>query len=179
VLIPLLGERGATRMFAAQKGATAEQIELLERSLSRFADAAGGEAQHVPGAGAAGGLGFGLMTFCGATIHSGFEVVAEHIGLAAAIEQADVVITGEGRLDAQTLEGKAPAGVAQLARESGKPCFAIAGEAEPAAGVYNLFDEVLVLRSAKMSRAEAMAAAPQLLRNAARALGRTLRSART
>ncbi|CAN5805923.1 glycerate kinase [soil metagenome] len=171
VQVPLLGERGATRMFAAQKGATGEQIPLLERSLARLAEVIGSDAHLRPGAGAAGGLGFGLVAFCGATIRSGFEVVAEQIGLAAAVEQADVVITGEGRLDAQTLEGKAPAGVARLARELGKRCFALVGELEAAGGVCELFDEVVVLKPAEMSRMEAKQMAPALLRERARQLG--------
>lgn len=129
---PLLGPRGASRIFGPQKGATPEQIELLERALVQLADVAardlGSDFCARPGAGAAGGLGFGLLTFCGAELRSGFEVVAEAIGLAEKIERADVVITGEGRLDAQTLEGKAPARVAQLAREKGKSVYAIVVE---------------------------------------------------
>ena len=82
----------------------------------------------MAGAGAAGGLGFGLLTFCRARIRSGFDVVAEAIGLRAKIERADIVITGEGKLDRQTLTGKGPAGVAQLARSLGKPVFAIVGQ---------------------------------------------------
>jgi glycerate 2-kinase len=176
VQVPLLGARGATRLFAAQKGATPEQIEVLEQCLTRLAAVVGGEFHNTPGAGAAGGLGFGLLAFCGATIRSGFEVVAEQIGLGAAIQQADVVITGEGRLDAQTLEGKAPAGVARLAQQFGRRCCAIVGETDGAATA--LFDEVVVLRSPQMSREEAVSAARELLKEKARLLGRTLHSAR-
>jgi glycerate kinase len=114
------------------------------------------------------------MTFCGARIHSGFEVVADHIGLGEAIEEAEVVITGEGRLDAQTLEGKGPAGVARLAREFGRRCFAIVGEMEGVGGVEGLFDEVVVLKAEGVSREEAIRAAPALLRERARELGRRL-----
>ncbi|HEY8835833.1 MAG TPA: glycerate kinase, partial [Chthoniobacterales bacterium] len=120
----LLGPRGATRTFGPQKGGTPEQLEILESGLKRLADIVtrdlGSDFRETPGAGAAGGLGFGLMTFCDAPVKSGFEVVAEFVGLRSAIEEADVVITGEGRLDEQTLEGKAPAGVARLARAAGK-----------------------------------------------------------
>jgi glycerate kinase len=146
---PLLGPQGATRTFGAQKGATLEQFELLERSLARLAEVAAQTFHHdqrdVPGAGAAGGLGFGLLTFCYATVRSGFEVVAEAIELRAKIERADIVITGEGKLDRQTLAGKAPAGVARMARALKKPVFAIVGQATDEPEVRELFDGVATL----------------------------------
>ncbi len=146
---PLLGPHGATRTFGPQKGATPEQLEILERSLARLAEVAAqvfhNDQRNVPGAGAAGGLGFGLVTFCGATVRSGFEVVAEAIDLRARIERADIVITGEGKLDRQTLAGKAPAGVAQMARAVKKPVFAIVGQATDAPGVRELFNGVATL----------------------------------
>src|ERR1700731_124033 len=111
---PLLGPRGATYTFGRQKGGTPDQLEILESALKRLADVVrrdlGSDFRDTPGAGAAGGLGFGLMSFCGATVRPGFELVAEMIDLEAAVRRADVVITGEGSLDQQTLEGKAPAG---------------------------------------------------------------------
>lgn len=171
---PLLGPRGATRTFGPQKGGAAEQLEILEAALKRLADVAandlGCDFRDTPGAGAAGGLGFGLMTFCGATISSGFDVVAEFIGLKAAIARADVVITGEGRLDDQSLEGKAPAGVARLARDAGKRVFAIAGctGGSPAAGA--LFDRVLILARPPITPEESIARAPELLQERAREL---------
>lgn len=147
---PLLGPQGATRTFGPQKGATSAQLEILERALARLAEVAARtfpcDHREVAGAGAAGGLGFGLLTFCGAQIRSGFDVVAEAIGLRAKIERADIVITGEGKLDRQTLTGKGPAGVAQLARSLGKPVFAIVGEAVEDAEVSQLFDGVITLR---------------------------------
>ncbi|MEO7724810.1 MAG: glycerate kinase [Chthoniobacterales bacterium] len=147
---PLLGPHGATRTFGPQKGATPEQLEILERSLARLAEVARRNLQRdhgeVAGAGAAGGLGFGLLTFCNARIRSGFEVVADATCLRAKIARADIVITGEGKLDRQTLTGKGPAGVAQLARAAGKPVFAIAGEATEDAEVRQLFDGVTTLR---------------------------------
>ena len=146
---PLLGPYGATRTFGAQKGATPEQLETLERSLARLAEVAAQTFHHdyrdVRGAGAAGGLGFGLLTFCGASVRSGFEVVAEAIDLRAKIERADVVITGEGKLDRQTLAGKAPAGVARMARALKKPVFAIVGQATDEPEVRKLFDCVATL----------------------------------
>lgn len=168
---PLLGLRGATRTFGPQKGGTPEQLEILERGLARLAEIVkrdlGCNFCEVPGAGAAGGLGFGLMSFCGATIRSGFDVVAEFGGLKAAIEKADVVITGEGRLDEQTLEGKAPAGVARLARAAGKRIFAIAGSGGDAPAVRALFDAVLVLKRDAMTTEEAVTRAPELLQERA------------
>jgi glycerate kinase len=146
---PLLGPHGATRTFGAQKGATPEQLETLERSLARLAEVAAQIFRHdyrdVPGAGAAGGLGFGLLTFCGAQVRSGFDVVAEAIELRAKIERADVVITGEGKLDRQTLAGKAPAGVARMARSLKKPVFAIVGQATDEPEVRELFNGVATL----------------------------------
>lgn len=146
---PLLGERGATRVFGAQKGATPEQLEILERALTRLAEVTANQFQRdqraTPGAGAAGGLGFGLLTFCGAVMRSGFEVVAEAIDLRSRIVRADVVITGEGKLDRQTLEGKAPVGVARMARELKKPVFAIVGQATDETTAREIFDRVLTL----------------------------------
>lgn len=146
---PLLGRQGATRTFGAQKGASPEQLEILEHSLARFAEIAARtlERDHrdTPGAGAAGGLGFGLLTFCGAQIRSGFDVVAEAIDLHGKIERADVVITGEGKLDCQTLAGKGPAGVAHMARTLKKPIFAIVGQATDEPEVRELFDGIRTL----------------------------------
>ena len=171
---PLLGPRGATRTFGPQKGGSEEQLELLESGLDRLADIVsrdlGCDFRDRPGAGAAGGLGFGLMSFCGATIMPGFELVAEFMGLRAAIEKADVVITGEGRLDEQTLEGKAPAGVAQLARQLGKPVFAIVGSSSAQATTSALFDAVLVLARDQITPDESRARAGELLQERAREL---------
>ena len=171
---PLLGPRGATNTFGPQKGGTPEQLEILESGLTRLADVVtrdlGCDFRDVPGAGAAGGLGFGLMTFCGAPVKSGFEVVAEFVGLRSAIEEADVVITGEGRLDEQTLEGKAPAGVAQLARQLGKPVFAIVGSSGATAATSALFDAVLVLARDGITPEESRARAGELLEERAREL---------
>jgi glycerate 2-kinase len=149
---PLLGVHGATRTFGPQKGATPEQLEILEQSLTRLADVAARtfhrDCRDVSGAGAAGGLGFGLLTFCAARIRSGFEVVADAIDLRGKVERADVVITGEGKLDRQTLAGKAPAGVARMARALNKPVFAIVGQMADEAEVRELFDGISTLGDA-------------------------------
>jgi glycerate kinase len=175
---PLLGARGATQTFGKQKGGTSDELELLERALERLADVVardlGRDFRETASAGAAGGLGFGLLSFCGAKMTPGFEAVADLIGLRAAIEKSDVVITGEGSLDQQTLEGKAPAGVAKLARESGKRVFAIAGIAAEALRLHALFDGVFVLARDQITPGEAVARAAELLRERARELARML-----
>lgn len=143
---PLTGKNGATRVFGPQKGAGPEKIEVLERAMTRLADIAAKrlrvDHRNVPGAGAAGGLGFGLMTFCGATMRPGFAVVAEAVGLEAKVKSADIVITGEGKLDRQTLEGKTAAGVADLAHKSGKRVFAIVAQMEDDGEVRKMFDKI-------------------------------------
>ncbi|MGI8432869.1 MAG: glycerate kinase [Chthoniobacterales bacterium] len=169
---PLLGPRGATGTFGAQKGATPAQLELLERALTRLADVvatSGRDFREVAGAGAAGGLGFGLLAFAGAEMRPGFEVVAEVLGLREKIAAADYVITGEGNLDRQTLAGKGPAGVARLARELGKPVFALVGRCSGEAEVRALFDGVFPLDETPPFTRTA-----ELLRNRGRELGSRL-----
>ena len=169
---PLLGENGATRTFAPQKGATPDELEMLERALTRLADAVtrelGCDFRNNPGAGAAGGLGFGLMSFCNAELRPGFDVVAEAMELEEKIKSADVVITGEGKLDSQTLEGKAPAGVALLARKFGKRVFAVVGRAAPDRQARDIFDGVYELGGSTSQ-------ARELLRERARELANTLK----
>lgn len=175
---PLLGEVGATRMFAAQKGATLEQLEVLEMALTKFADTVardlGCDFREQSGAGAAGGLGFGLMSFCHAQPRAGFELIADAIGLEQKIQAADVVITGEGRLDMQTMAGKAPAGVAMLARKLGKPVYAIVGEMTEAKERLALFERVFELVQPRISRTDAINVAGSLLRGRAAELARAL-----
>jgi glycerate kinase len=174
---PLLGENGATRVFGPQKGATKSDLDNLERALTRLADVVatefGFDYRNEAGAGAAGGLGFGLLSFCGATIRPGFEVVAEAVGLEPKMKDADVVITGEGSLDRQTLEGKTPVGVARLARKLGKPVFAIVGRASEDRGLREIFDGVYQNARPGMSQQENMKHAAELLRENARELADT------
>jgi glycerate 2-kinase len=128
---PLLRENGATRVYGPQKGADEEQLDILEKALTRLAEVVakdlGVDFRDQPGAGAAGGLGFGLMSFCGAQVQPGFDVVAEAVDLEGKMKDVDVVITGEGKLDGQTLSGKTPAGVARMAQKLGTRVFAIVG----------------------------------------------------
>ena len=125
---PLLGNQGAVRVYAPQKGAAEADLPALESMLGHLVELTHGEqVSRMPGAGAAGGLGFGLVQFGGARLVAGFELVAAETGLLEKIRGCDVVITGEGKLDAQTLRGKGPAGVARMARAAGKPVAVIAG----------------------------------------------------
>ncbi len=131
---PLCGLSGASAVFGPQKGASPEQVKLLDNALSSFAALTNKQGykdyENVEGAGAAGGLGFALMTFCGAQLQSGFDTVAQAVNLAEQIKNADLIITGEGKLDAQTLMGKVAGGISQLAKAHDKPVIAICGSVE-------------------------------------------------
>ena len=175
---PLLGASGATQVFGPQKGATDDKIDILERALAKLADVVskefGVDYRDEPGAGAAGGLGFGLMSFCGAKIRPGFEVVAEAADLEPKMENFDLVITGEGSLDRQTLEGKTAAGIARLARKLGKSVFAVAGCTDGDRQVRELFDGVYVLGQPGTSENEKMKRSAELLREKAQELAKSL-----
>lgn len=164
---PLLGDNGATRVFGPQKGATPDKIEVLEKALTRLADVVKNDFdvdfRIEPGAGAAGGLGFGLMSFCRAKIRPGFELAAELIDLESKMKEVDLVITGEGSLDRQTLSGKTPFGVAQMARRLGKTIVAVVGRSAGDREVAELFDKVLVIRDPQLSEKENIARAAELL----------------
>ena len=131
VTSPLLGEAGASRVFGPQKGASPGQVEELEGRMAAWADELegrlGASVRDEPGAGAAGGLGFALLAL-GATRESGAAVVGRAVGLAEAVAGSDLVVTGEGRLDASSFRGKVVQHVAQVAAEAGVPCAAVAGE---------------------------------------------------
>ncbi|WP_022870464.1 glycerate kinase [Yaniella halotolerans] len=139
---PLLGHEGAAAVFGPQKGLTGHDVVMLDAALGHYAqllteaterdfglDAGQSVADHVaqPGAGAAGGAGFGAMAVLRAQRRSGIDVILDLVGFADALADADLVITGEGSLDAQTLQGKAPAGVAQLASQQRIPVYAVCG----------------------------------------------------
>jgi len=182
---PLLGPRGAARLFSPQKGAGASEVEALEEALAHLAAVVehdlGVAPASRPGAGAAGGLGFGLMAFCGASIRPGFDLVAGALGLEAAIARADLVVTGEGSLDEQTLEGKGPARVAALARKAGKPVIALGGRVSAAPGLRALFDDVEPLddpAQPPVPLAQSMAQAAHRLEAAAARIGKRLVSHR-
>lgn len=128
---PLTGPKGASAIFGPQKGATPEMVAQLDANLSRYAVLIhrdlGVLVDTVPGAGAAGGMGAALLAFFGTHLRPGIEIVVEAVGLEAALKDADLVITGEGRIDSQTIHGKTPIGVARVAKRYGKPVIGIAG----------------------------------------------------
>ena len=133
---PLLGPDGAARTFAPQKGADASCVERLEHGMENYArvlERTFGEGFDVPGAGAAGGMGAGCLAFLGAHAEPGVERVLSLVGFDRLLQDADLVVTGEGRLDAQTARGKVVAGVAAACARAGVPCVAVVGSVEPGA----------------------------------------------
>ncbi len=177
---PFVGPRGASIVFGPQKGATAEVAEQLDRHLTHFADvieeALGVRIHDTPGAGAAGGLAGAITAFLGGRLESGVAMVARYAGLDAAVLDADLVITGEGRIDGQTAGGKAPYGVAKTAQSHGVPVVVLAGsvgegiEALYEHGVLSLFSIV----NRPMTMEEAMNGAAGLLEQTAEQVVRTL-----
>lgn len=132
---PLCGEKGASAIYGPQKGATPSMILQMDKWLKNYAKLAQGvnpkADREVPGTGAAGGLGFAFLSFTDAVLESGIKIVLEETRLEDFVKDADVVITGEGRLDGQTVMGKAPIGVAEIAKKYGKPVIAFAGCVTP------------------------------------------------
>jgi glycerate kinase len=127
---PLLGIQGAAKVYGPQKGANAVQVQLLETGLRRLAALHAPHQARLAGAGAAGGLGFGLMAFAGGQLRPGAATLLQKTQFLRRLKKADLVVTGEGRLDAQTLHGKLPAQVLAAAKATGKPCLMVAGALE-------------------------------------------------
>lgn len=175
---PLCGEQGASAIFGPQKGASPEQVQQLDQALGHFADlcaqALSRDVRQEPGSGAAGGLGFAAKAFLGAQFRAGVEVVAELVGLAEAVKGADLVITGEGRFDAQTLRGKTPFGVARIAQAQGVPVVVLAGTLGE--GYQTMYEHgvnaAFALTCGPMSLEHACTHAPQLLTDRARDIAR-------
>ncbi|MBL7011500.1 MAG: glycerate kinase [Kiritimatiellales bacterium] len=177
---PLCGPNGAAQVYGPQKGATPEQVELLDRRLAALADAVkeqlGKDIRDLPGAGAAGGLAFGAVAFMGGRLVPGIDTVMEVVGLADALSGADWVLTGEGKFDSQSVQGKVVDGVQRLAKAAGAKTGVIAGcvklsETEwRAAGV----EWVATLQPAGMSTEESMRRSRELLFEAAAAFARGL-----
>jgi len=134
VLNPLCGPTGASAVYGPQKGASPADVAVLDAALAHFAEVAkrdlGVDAANQPGTGAAGGLSYGLVVGCGARITRGFQHLSELLGLDALLRDVDWVLTGEGRLDAQTLSGKGPLELARQAGTHRKPVVAFAGKIE-------------------------------------------------
>lgn len=128
---PLCGSRGASAVYGPQKGATPEGVQYLDQNLAHFArkiqEEMGMDLKDVPGAGAAGGLGMGLLAFTGAQLKTGVEAVLDTVDFDSKLQKADIVITGEGRIDGQSVFGKVPMGVAKRALRYKKPTLAIVG----------------------------------------------------
>ncbi|MET0800787.1 MAG: glycerate kinase [Actinomycetota bacterium] len=146
---PLTGPQGASVVYGPQKGASPDGVSLLDHALGHLAAVVerdlGVALKDEPGAGAAGGLGFGLMAFCGAGLRPGVEVVSDAVGLADRIARADLVITGEGSLDEQSLRGKVPAGVLSACELAGVPAAIVCGQASidpPGVPVISLADRI-------------------------------------
>jgi glycerate kinase len=170
---PLTGPHGASAVYGPQKGAGPEDVATLDRALGHFAAVVhrdlGIDVRDLPGAGAAGGLGAGLVAFLGAKLRPGFDLVAEAVGLPSRVESCDVVVTGEGRYDSQSERGKAPAGVLRMAREARVRSALVAGQIEEGAPpdadvVYSLAE--------RAGLAEAMARPRKLLEEAGEEVAR-------
>jgi glycerate kinase len=128
---PLFGPEGAAHVYAPQKGATPGSVEALDRGLRHLATLVPNVDPKLPGAGAAGGLGFGLVAFCGAKLVRGIELVLDAVKFDERVARADLVLTGEGRIDGQSIRGKVCIGVAQAAAKHHKPTIALVGSAGP------------------------------------------------
>jgi glycerate kinase len=173
VMSPLTGPNGAAPVFAPQKGATSQGVARLDAGLARLADIVrrdlGVDVTKVPGAGAGGGMGAGLVAFFDATLESGFDLIARELHLEERVSSADLVITGEGRVDAQSVLGKVVGGVARMAAQSETPCAAIAGSvADGAARLLGLVEAVSLVdlvgpRDARSDPASAVALAAESL----------------
>jgi glycerate kinase len=168
---PLYGPKGAAHIFAPQKGASAAQVHQLDTALNKLAHRTGHvDLANHPGAGAAGGLGFGMMAFFGATLQAGAELMINVTNLRQRLTNADLCITGEGRLDASTAHGKTVAAVAKLCQELNIPCIALAGSVESAAlpgltAAYSIANRHMSLeQSMRESRPLLAATAENLLR---------------
>ena len=173
---PLLGERGASAVFGPQKGASEQDVGYLDAVLARWARLSGhGDLVERAGAGAAGGLGFALMAFLDARLEPGIELVVRTVGLMQAVTGADLVLTGEGSVDAQTLAGKTPAGVAGAAARQGVPTVVVAGRVRPDGDVLLAAGCVAVISTSQgetANLAEVLRAAPE---NAERAAATVMR----
>lgn len=169
---PLCGEQGASNVFGPQKGASPEMIKILDNNLRTYAsviyEQLGKDVMKVPGAGAAGGLGAGLMVFLNGSLKRGIDMVIEYTGLEEKVKKADMVWTGEGSIDFQTLYGKTPYGVAEVAKKHHKPVVAFAGSVgEKTEVLYEKIDSIFSIMQGVSSLEEALATGQQNLERTA------------
>lgn len=166
---PLCGESGASAVFAPQKGATPEMVEILDQNLLHLAaltkEQLGVDYAQAAGAGAAGGLGFGLMAYCGAKMCSGIEAVLQMVQVDHLLDDCDLLITGEGKMDGQSIHGKVPVGIAAHAKNKNVPVLAIVGDiGEGAENVYAYgINSIMSTVNKAMSLQEAIARGGELL----------------
>ncbi|MRT48977.1 MULTISPECIES: glycerate kinase [Enterobacteriaceae] len=178
---PLTGPEGATAVFGPQKGATAEMIVRLDRALAHFAQIIhrdlAVDVLQLEGGGAAGGMGAALYAFCGARLRPGIEIVTDALHLAELVADADLVITGEGRIDSQTIHGKVPVGVAKVAQRYNVPVIAIAGSLTADVGVVHQhgLDAVFSVIYSVCTLEEALANAADNVRMTARNVAAVLK----
>jgi len=178
---PLVGPQGASAIFGPQKGATPEVVAELDANLRHYAAIVardvGQDVAAVPGAGAGGGIAAAMLAFLGGRLRPGSEIVADAVGLDAAVRDADLVITGEGRIDSQSVNGKTPVGVARVAKRHDKPVIAIGGCLAPDAAAVHAhgIDATFSTVRKACTTAEALADAAFNLRSAARNVGATLK----
>lgn len=172
---PLYGETGAAKIYGPQKGASPDEVEQLDQMLRRLVWRLGKEAEaNTPGAGAAGGLGFGMLAFFGAKLQPGIQIVIDAVNLRQRLRGTDLCITGEGKLDASTLSGKTPAGVARLCQQMHIPCVVMAGMVDPSPEMTSLFSRIIPLQSSQMPPNHSIAHAADLLTTAAENLIQSL-----
>ena len=177
---PLIGETGASRIFGPQKGADEATIVELDRNLSHYADVIKKSLQidvkNVPGSGAAGGIGAALMAFLGAELRSGIEIVTQALNLEEHIHDCTWVLTGEGRLDSQSIHGKVPVGVANVAKKYHKPVIGIAGSLTRDVGIVHQYgiDAVFSVLNSVSSLEEAFRGASDNIYRASRNIAATL-----
>ncbi|NHQ87221.1 glycerate kinase [Iodobacter sp. HSC-16F04] len=180
---PLIGGQGAAAIFGPQKGATPEMVALLDAGLAHYArqisQHSGIEVAHAKGAGAAGGMGAAALAFLNASLRPGVEIVLESVQFAALLQDADLVITGEGRMDSQTIHGKTPMGVAQMAKVFDIPVIGIAGCLSPDVGVVHQhgIEAVFSVLNRAVSIEEALAHAAENVRLCARNIAATIKLA--
>jgi glycerate kinase len=180
---PLIGVYGASAVFGPQKGATPEMVVQLDANLAHYAAVIssdlGAEVAMVPGAGAAGGTGAALLAL-GGRLRQGIDIILETVGFETIVRDADLIITGEGRIDSQTVSGKAPLGVARIARRLGKPVIGIAGSLAADVGVVYAhgIDAVFSVLPQPCSLEDALANAAANIRLTARNIAATIKLSR-